>query len=306
MCHVWRARDLEANRIVTIKHLAPEDLGSRDRAARLLEEGKILQRLQNERILRLLACGVDQRRGLFLVIEYFEGVSLSSLLASKPSVMLHERAFILREVALALAHAHRRGIVHRDLKAGNVLVGNGNPVPASVRLIDFGIAKDRNPGGLDVTSPGQSLGSPGCMAPEQLRGDHVDSQSVDIWAFGVLAYRMLALREPFPAKNAPSLAVRILSAPALPLPPLFGGTRALGKLAKEILQCLRFDSAKRPNNLDEMIEALAPFAQRARPQAISEGIRNCATDVRGDCTTATAPSRPLQSTPALGTLFARA
>lgn len=137
MCRVWRARDLETNRIVTIKHLAPEDLGSRDRGARLLEEGKILQQLQSERIPRLLACGVDRRRGLFLVIEYFDGVSLSSLMASGSPVTLHERAFILREVALALAHAHRRGIVHRDLKGGNVLVGNGNPAPAAVRLIDW-------------------------------------------------------------------------------------------------------------------------------------------------------------------------
>ena len=97
------------------------------------------------------------------------------------------------------------------------------------------------------------------MAPEQLRGGHVDSTSVDLWAFGVLAYRLLALREPFPARNAPSLAARILLAPALPLPPLFEGTQALSKLAKEILQCLRRDSEKRPNNLDHMVEANKAF-----------------------------------------------
>jgi serine/threonine-protein kinase len=141
---------------------------------------------------------------LFLAMEYISGGSLSQRLGDGMEFPIHDRIRILSEVADALAHAHQRGVIHRDVKPANILL-----TEASVaKVTDFGIGKLLS-GDTDLTSTGQMVGSPAYMSPEQIRGDKLDVRS-DIFSLGVVLYQTLTLKKPFPADTLTTLVYQIL------------------------------------------------------------------------------------------------
>jgi serine/threonine-protein kinase len=168
-----------------------------------------------------------------------------------------EAVGVLRDVARALAYAHERGIVHRDIKPDNVLIHAGSAVVA-----DFGVAKAldvarRTPGKASqdtLTAAGASMGTPGYMAPEQIAADPNADYRVDIYAFGVTAYEMLAGKGPFHGRPPHALLAAHLSEDPPPLTELRPDVPAA--LASLVIRCLEKDADRRPQTAQQILTAL--------------------------------------------------
>jgi len=216
---VYLAKDARLDRFVAIKAL-PDDLaGDSDRLARFQREAKVLASLNHAGIGAIY--GFEESAGRqFLILEYVDGQTLAERLARGP-LPVEEALSVARQIAEGLEAAHEKGVIHRDLKPGNVMV-----TPDGVaKVLDFGIARmpDRavlpvSPGAPTVKSPahdpsptipGAIMGSPGYMSPEQALGKNVDKRS-DIFAFGCVLYEMLAGAQAFPGENVTASLAAVL------------------------------------------------------------------------------------------------
>ena len=189
MSEVWSALDLELDRRVAVKLLAPHA----DRA-RFEREARAVAALAHPNICALYGYGETEGRP-FMVLEYLPGGSLEDRLALGRPLPDDETRRIAHDIAAGLAHAHERGLVHRDLKPSNVLFDS----EGRAKIADFGIARLGEPSGL--TEVGTVLGTATTISPEQAAGAQATPAS-DVYAFGVILYRMLAGRPPFEAKDA--------------------------------------------------------------------------------------------------------
>ena len=203
MGQVYKAYDLELDETVAIKTLIrPSDDGGPEQA-RLLREVQICRRISHPNVVRVYDVGRFPG-GLFVTMEYLDGQSLDRMIdAKEPSAMpLGRIRDILAEIAAGLAEAHGLGVIHRDLKPGNVMV-----TPGRIKILDFGIARL----GSDprMTQAGFVLGSPSYMSPDQLQGMDLDGRS-DLYSLGILAFTLLAGREPFESPEPTVLALKHL------------------------------------------------------------------------------------------------
>jgi Tol biopolymer transport system component/predicted Ser/Thr protein kinase len=215
MGEVYRARDSRLERQVAIKVLPAALTGNEQVRARFEREAKTISRLNHPNICTLHDVGnVDGIE--FLVMEYIEGKSLAEILEKGP-LPLDEALRYGIQVAEALGRAHRQGVVHRDLKPGNVMI-----TPAGAKLLDFGLAKTAREAsepvdGLtnlptqqhNLTEEGTILGTVQYMAPEQLEGKEADART-DIFAFGMLLFEMITGRKAFTGKSRVSLIAAIM------------------------------------------------------------------------------------------------
>jgi len=171
--------------------------------SRFLKEAKLAGRLAHPNIVTIYEAGED--RGVtYIAMEYVEGQSLTQWLATAANASYAERLSIVRNVAQALEHAHERGVLHRDIKPGNVLLARDG----RVKVADFGIGKLLSGTG-DLTRTGQMIGSPAYMSPEQIRGDKLDGRS-DLFSLAVVLYELLTGKRPFPGDSITTLVYQIL------------------------------------------------------------------------------------------------
>ncbi len=196
---VYRAHDEKLDRPVALKFLKPGALDEEGRGRRLVQEARAAASLDHPNICTVYEVGEDAGR-VFIAMALVDGPSLGDRLRSGP-LRVEESVRIVCQVARGLAFAHQRGIVHRDVKPGNVMVTR----EGHVRLMDFGLAKT---GGADQTTT-LLVGTPAYMSPEQIRGDVVDHRT-DIWSLGVLTYHMLAGRAPFRGSNPATVIHSVL------------------------------------------------------------------------------------------------
>jgi eukaryotic-like serine/threonine-protein kinase len=286
MARVFVARDEQLGRDVVVKVLAPA-LAQALSAERFTREIRLVAALQEPHILPVLTAGTTADGLPWYAMPYVEGESLRARLAKGP-VSLAEAVGILRDVGRALAYAHGRGIVHRDVKPENVLLSSGTAV-----VTDFGIAKalsasrtqapeatDQRPDHGTLTQVGTSLGTPAYMAPEQAAADPDVDHRADLYAWGVLAYELLAGRHPFAGKTSPQ---QLLAAHLAELPAPLASTGPAGRavpprLAALVTRCLAKDPAARPASaaallagLDDAVRAGGPTAtvRRARLGALA-------------------------------------
>jgi hypothetical protein len=254
---VYAAEDERLGRIVALKMLPPAY--SRDAVARerLLREARAAAALSHPSIATVYALE-DIDGNLFIASELIRGATLRSVLASGP--LPRERLLdTLIQIAEALAAAHQHGIVHRDLKPDNVL----RTEDGRVKVVDFGIARHLTPAfgdgvhGLTIT--GAQLGTPGYMAPEQLRGRPIDARA-DVFAFGVMAYELATGSHPFGGSDPAALLERLVSDD----PPLSRPIDPAG-LDRIIRMCLRGDPAARYASGAELLDALRQLNPAAPP-----------------------------------------
>lgn len=194
----YRARDL-SGRVVGIKRMKGDVLASAELLARFEREAKAHAMLTHPNIAALHAVGATDDGGLFFVMELVEGEGLAQALEAGP--MAPARAIsIALQVLSALSYAHQLGLVHRDLKADNVLLARKHDGSDRAKVIDFGLVKmlgDTFGGSLQgLTADGALFGTPQYMAPEQIMGEGVDGRT-DLYAFGVLLFLMLTGRVPY-------------------------------------------------------------------------------------------------------------
>jgi hypothetical protein len=194
MATVWRGTDQVLGRPVAVKVLHENLSQDQDLLERFRMEAVAAARLSHPSVVRVFDTGVDD--GVcYIVMELFEGTTLADLVAEEGPLPPGEAARIVRASLQGLAHAHREGVVHRDVKPGNILVD----ASGLVKVTDFGIAKAAFAGG-DLTTTGSLLGTAKYLAPEQVEGGAVD-QRTDIYAAGIVLYEALTGRPPFEAEG---------------------------------------------------------------------------------------------------------
>jgi serine/threonine-protein kinase len=206
MGRVYRARDPVVGRTVAVKTVKSEYL-TREQAPEYLKrfrrEAQAAGKLNHPQIVSIFDVGED-----YLVMEYLEGKTLQALLKEKGRLEPAEALRILAPIAEAVDHAHRQGVVHRDIKPGNIMVQASGPP----KLMDFGVAHVE---ASLMTTTGQVLGSPSYMAPEQVAGTETTGRT-DVYALGVVAYEAVTGQKPFQGSNITTIIFRIMSEPAPP------------------------------------------------------------------------------------------
>ena len=253
---VYRAHDSALGREVAVKLLHARDLDDAHALERFRREGEVLGGLDHPGIVRVLDAGSWQGCP-YLVFELVEGGrTLRQAFLGRP---LRERVALVRDVAAALAHAHGRGVIHRDVKPDNVLVDR----EGRARLSDFGLASAI--GLTRMTASGTALGTPVAMAPEQVQGDHrAWGPPTDVWALGVILYEALTGELPFFADTMVQLGHLILETE--PRPP-----RSFAPVPPELEElcqrCLRKEPARRPQDAGVVLGELEAWLQRGREGA---------------------------------------
>jgi serine/threonine protein kinase len=268
---VFLAEDLRHGRKVAVKVLRPEIAASMG-TERFLREIRIAAGLQHPNILSLIDSG-ETGSLLYYVMPFVEGSTLRVRLARDGELPIDEALRFLREIADALAYAHGRGIVHRDVKPENVLFMAGH-----AQLADFGIAKALGDlaAGANSTARGVAVGSPAYMAPEAASNAATTDYRADIYAFGVLAYEILAGQHPFPGIGASQMILAHMTRQAQPLSEVRPNVSA--ELNDLVMRCLekrpadRWQSAAEiTRRLDAILASSGATAQPARTHDLTVG-----------------------------------
>ncbi len=293
MGEVWRARDTRLGRDVAIKALPAAFEQDPDRVARFEREAKLLASLSHPNVAGIH--GLELVEGhRYLVLEFVEGETLAHRL-ERGALPWSEAVEICRQVAAGVEAAHEAGVVHRDLKPGNVML----KPDGTVKVLDFGLAKGGATGAASsdpnlsasptmtyaATGAGVILGTAAYMSPEQARGKAVDRRT-DVWSFGCVLFECLAGRRAFDGETVSDMVARILEREpdwsALPrdVPPPLRALleRCLAKEAKRRLQAI--GEARIALEADRRAAAVAAPAGPARPAGPSPGSPHSAASPR--------------------------
>jgi eukaryotic-like serine/threonine-protein kinase len=210
---VWRAVEVASQRQVAVKLLRPDTMTPED-VRRLMQEAEILSKLRHPCIIRIFGTGVTPEGNPYVVMEWVDGVSLREELMQRRMLPLADVVVIVEQVCGALVEAHVAGVVHRDVKPENVLLGAG--AERLVKLADFGTAKQLDPSAPVLTFDDKILGTPHYMAPERASGRPVGG-AADVYAVAVMTYEMLEGRLPFDAKNPIAIVTQHIKDPPPPM-----------------------------------------------------------------------------------------
>ncbi|MGZ4131537.1 MAG: protein kinase domain-containing protein [Actinomycetota bacterium] len=261
MGEVYEAADLRLDRTVAVKVLRPELAADRRFVARFEREARTAARLQHPGIVAVFDVGEDGGR-VFTVLEHVPGRTLAELLRAQSRLAPAEVASIGADVADALAHAHARGVVHRDVAPGNVMVR----VDGVVKVLDFGIARALQGSGLGTSVTAH--GTVAYAAPEVLRGEPGD-QRVDVYGLGAVLYELLVGAPPFSGRDDAAVEARLAAdAP----PPLRAIEPSVPPgLEETVLRCLARDPAGRDAHAGRLaaeLRRLAAFLPTTTPAPI--------------------------------------
>ena len=287
---VYRCRDVKLRRFVAIKVLPP-DLAYRDEVrTRFLREAETAAQLNHPNIVPIYS--VDDRDGLvWFVMGLVDGESLAARLSREPQPPYAEVRRILREVADALAYAHARGIIHRDIKPDNILIDRLTNRPI---VTDFGIARAIE-GDSRLTVTGTAVGTPAYMSPEQAMGEgEIDGRS-DLYSLACVGYQMLAGELPFKATNTPAMLMKHLSDPLRPLSTVRPGVPQ--KFAALIERTLAKKPHQRWRDASEFRDALDALSLDDLSETAPGGRRNASTISPGEVHASAAWKRPAVPAP---------
>jgi WD40 repeat protein len=255
---VFLAEDPQLQRRLALKAMKPSLAAGASAGERFLREARAMAAVRHDHIVTIHQVGED--RGVpFLAMEYLEGESLADRLHREGRLALAEVLRIGREVAVGLAAAHARGLVHRDVKPGNVWL---EALGGRVKILDFGLVL---PGAdaAHLTQTGIIVGTPAYMAPEQARGEAVDARG-DLYSLGCVLYRMAAGQAPFQGKD--TMTVFVALATQQPRPPCQLNPEVPPALDDLILRLLEKDSARRPTSAQEVIAAIQAIEEALPPR----------------------------------------
>ncbi len=279
---MYQGLDLTIQRPVAIKLLQAQGPEAEER---FLTEVRAAGHLNHPNVAGLFDVGHTDRGQVYVVQEFVDGIDLAPVIAAHPQGLpLPVAVHLLQQVASALAHAHERGIVHRDVKPGNVAaMANGR-----VKLLDFGVARIAH-ADTATTVPGTIVGTPQYMAPEQIRGD-VPTPSVDIYSFGVLAFEMISGHKPFAAAD---FLTTILAVTQQPVPRLQrADSDGYDTLFTLIECCMAKLASERPSPMVQVETLLSTL-----PSAWDDAVLTQALAARPPAATAPTLSRTFTSVP---------
>jgi len=204
---VYKGHESSLNRYVAIKVLA--DSLAHDEAVkeRFLREARSMAALNDPHIIQIYFIGEDEGGQTYFVMEFVEGESLGSMLKREGKLSVEQSAKVIYQTALGLSTAHDRGVVHRDIKPGNLMITSRG----SVKIADFGIALSNHDLSKKLTTTGEFVGTPGYLSPEVCLGKPVDQRS-DIFSLGIVMFEMLTGRMPFTDESPLGLMLEVVKA----------------------------------------------------------------------------------------------
>jgi serine/threonine-protein kinase len=244
---------------VAVKLLRPETPLSPELALRTFREARAAASITSEHVTRVLDVGQLDSGEAYLVMELLEGADLGQLLEANGPLPVRDVATYLLQACEAIAEAHAHGIVHRDLKPSNLFLAkrpDGSPL---VKLLDFGISKMlEETTDQTLTGTYDTLGTPHYMSPEQLLSTRNVDTRADVWALGVIAYRLLTGERPFEGETTPSVHIAIASQDPAPIRKARPDLPAA--LEDLVARCLIKSRLERLQTVGEFAAALLPFA----------------------------------------------
>jgi serine/threonine-protein kinase len=261
---VARAFDPLIARIVAIK-LFPSELARGEARNRFVQEARVVGQLSHPAVIALHDMGIDEpSQTPYLVMEFIQGQPLEKVL-EKGSIPCSKACAWAAEVATALAVAHRKGVIHGDVKPANILITEDE----RIKLTDFGMARLASRDSKDTPL----LGSPAYWCPEQIVGKPQDARS-DIFSLGVVMYEMVTGHRPFDADSLQGICAKILS--STPLPPSHANPSVPAAFNELIASCLEKDPARRCASAEILAERLHPLSRRpvAQPRTQPSSLRN--------------------------------
>ncbi|MGE5727355.1 MAG: serine/threonine-protein kinase, partial [Gemmatimonas sp.] len=249
---VYRAKDRRLKRLVAIKLLPPELAFRSEIKTRFLREAETAAQLSHPNIVPIYS--VDERDGLvYFVMALVEGPTLARKMYEDGQLPVDQVRRALREVADALAYAHQRGVIHRDIKPDNILLDKES---GRAMVTDFGIARAIQEGADSrLTATGVAIGTPAYMSPEQAAGDREIDGRTDLYALGVVAYQMLTGRLPFQASSTASMLMKHITERPTPVAQL--RTDCPADLAASVMSLLEKEPENRVPNAAALARALS-------------------------------------------------
>ncbi|MGO9708552.1 MAG: protein kinase domain-containing protein [Polyangiaceae bacterium] len=217
MGSVWIAEHSGLHTRVVVKFMADALAANAEAASRFSREAAAAALVKSPHVVHMIDHGVLPSGVPFIAMEYLEGQDLRTRLELEGTLPPRQVATLLSHVAKALARAHERGVVHRDIKPDNIFLCDGGGGESFIKVLDFGVAKIDDPQQLSQTKTGVSVGTPYYMSPEQMLGTKGIDYRTDLWSLGVVALEALTGRRPFDAETVGALAMVICNQP-LPVP----------------------------------------------------------------------------------------
>ena len=287
---VYKGHETSLNRYVAIKVLA--DSLAHDEAVkeRFLREARSMAALNDPHIIQIYFIGDDEGQTYF-VMEFVEGESLGSMLKREGKLSVEQSAKVLQQTAMGLSTAHDRGVVHRDIKPGNLMINSRG----AVKIADFGIALSNHDLSKKLTTTGEFVGTPGYLSPEVCLGKPVDQRS-DIFSLGIVFFEMLTGRMPFTDESPLGLMLEVVKAEIPDVREINADVDP--EIARILDRMIAKDPAERYQNCHELISELSvhPLVVKGGPISLKPKISTAAATMIGQKTPVSAQTS-LPSTP---------
>lgn len=260
MGEVYKAYDPSIDRLVALKTITGSMVGNADRLDRFYQEARSAGALQHPNIVTVYELGRD-RSTPFIAMEFLEGESLEKIIDRHPILPISQKVGIIVQVCHALDCAHRHGVVHRDIKPGNVMLTRDG----TVKVVDFGIARLVD---ASRTQTNSIIGTLGYMSPQQLNGERADQRS-DIWGLGVLFFELLCYKRPFEGESPSSFIQNILDE-----------TKQSPRMRDQMSDCplelealidkmLKKDASQRFQTMEEVLFEIEPLWRNLQEESVS-------------------------------------
>jgi hypothetical protein len=303
---VVAAQHIQLDEKVAIKFLLPAMLKNQDVVGRFAREARAAVKIKSEHVARVSDVGTLEDGAPYMVMEFLDGVDLAARLEKQGPLPIEQAVDFVVQACVGVASAHGIGIVHRDLKPANLFCLRGNDGQFVIKVLDFGISKVTDLGGLPDRMSGTKtatvMGSPYYMSPEQMvSAKDVDGQT-DIWALGVILYELVTGARPFVGESLPEIAIKVAMASFPPVRSI--RPDAPSGLDAVIFKCLEKDKRRRYANIAELALALADLGSKQSRSAIDRIVR--IIEAAGLSTTDSAGPPPSVggTAPGLGTMTA--